>query len=200
MRIDLSELALRVPYPVFIPIGLPQGLRIDPEKGVVAAGVVTCGGKRVVVDPLSYTLWLTMQLGLSEKQLKNRFRTQLGALDFDVSLKTLEGRRLVHRLASYTDLEFFKRVRAVPKAMGVGSLDKEHPLRYVVKPNFGDKEVILNPLDFSIWTMWDGKNTLMGSWKEASELFKVKLPEIIPRQVGLVIVLLGQGLLSVDYA
>ena len=99
MRIDISEVTMKVPYPVFIPLGLPQGLRIEPTKGVVIGGAITRGGERVVIDPLSYALWLTMQLGLSEKQLKERFKTQLGATNFDVSMKTLVDKKLVHRLS-----------------------------------------------------------------------------------------------------
>jgi hypothetical protein len=199
MRIDISEVSLKVPYPVFIPLGLSQGLRIDPTKGLVIGGVVTRKGERVVIDPLSYSLWLTMQLGLSEKQLRERFRTQLGATDYNVSMKTLVDKKLVYRLASYTDLEFFKTVRVIPKATGVGSLDREHALRYVVKPNFGDKEVIMNPLDYAVWTMWDGKTSLMHSWKESATFFKLKLPDVIPRQIGTLLLLLGQGLLNLDY-
>jgi len=140
-----------------------------------------------------------MQLGLSEKQLRERFRTQLGATDYNVSMKTLVDKKLVYRLASYTDLEFFKTVRVIPKATGVGSLDREHALRYVVKPNFGDKEVIMNPLDYAVWTMWDGKTSLMHSWKESATFFKLKLPDVIPRQIGTLLLLLGQGLLNLDY-
>jgi hypothetical protein len=200
MRIDISEVTMKVPYPVFIPLGLPQGLRIEHTKGAVIGGVVTRAGERVVIDPLSYALWLTMQLGLSEKQVKDRFRAQLGATDFDVSMKTLAAKKLVHRLSSYTDLEFFRTVRIIPKATGVGSMDKEHALRYIVKPNFGDKEVVMNPLDYAIWTMWDGKANLMHTWREGAKLFGLKLPDVIPRQVGILLLLLGQGLLNVDYA
>jgi hypothetical protein len=200
MRIDISEVTMKVPYPVFIPLGLPQGLRIEPTKGAVIGGVITRTGERVVIDPLSYALWLTMQLGLSEEQLKARFKTQLGATDFDMSMKTLVENKLVHRLASYTDLEFFRTVRVIPKATGVGSMDKEHALRYIVKPNFGDKEVVMNPLDYAIWTMWDGKASLMQTWREGAKLFNLKLPDVIPRQVGTLMLLLGQGLLNVDYA
>jgi hypothetical protein len=199
MRIDISEVMMKVPYPVFIPLGLSQGLRIEPTKGVVIGGVVTCGGERVVIDPLSYSLWLTMQLGLSEKQMKDRFKTQLGATEFNAAMKTLVDKKLVHRLTSYTELEFFKTLRVVPKATGVGSVDKEHALRYIVKPNFGDKEIVMNALDYAIWTMWDGKVGLMHSWREVAKLFNLKLPEVIPRQIGTLMLLLGQGLLNVDY-
>ena len=190
---------MKVPYPVFIPLGLSQGLRIEPTKGVVIGGVITRGGERVVIDPISYALWLTMQLGLSEKQLKERFKTQLGATDYDVSMKTLTEKKLVHRLASYTELEFFKSVRVIPKATGVGSVDKEHALRYIVKPNFGDKEIVMNPLDYAVWTMWDGKASLMHSWRESAKLFQLKLPDVIPRQIGTLMLLLGQGLLNLDF-
>jgi len=200
MRIDISEVSMKVPYPVFIPLGLPQGLRIEPSKGVVIGGAITRASERVVIDPLSYALWLTMQLGLSEKQLKERFKTQLGATDFDVSMKTLIDKKLVHRLSSYTELEFFRIVRVIPKATGVGSMDKEHALRYIVKPNFGDKEIVMNPLDYAIWTMWDGKATLLHTWKEGAKLFNLKLPDVIPRQIGTLMLLLGQGLLNVDFA
>lgn len=199
MRIDISETAMRVPYPVFIPLGLSQGLRFEPSKGQIAGGVITRKGQRVVVDPLSYSTWLMMQLGLSEKELKTRFKEQLGAEGYDASVRTLTEKNLVHRLESYTELDFFRSIRVVPKATGVGSLDKDHPLRYVVRPNFGDKEVVMNPLDYQVWTMWDGKIGLMESWKEATRYFDVKLPEVIPRQVGILMLLMGQGMISIDY-
>ena len=199
MRIDISEVTLKVPYPVFIPLGLAQGLRIEPSKGQTIGGVVTSAGQRVVLDPISYSLWLTMQLGLSEKELKDRFKTQLGATEFNASMKVLEQKKLIHRLVSYTDLEFFKSVRVIPKATGVGSVDKEHALRYIVKPNFGDKEVVLNPLDYAVWTMWDGKADLMHTWREAARMFELNLPDVVPRGIGTLMSLLGQGLLNLDY-
>lgn len=199
MRIDISEVTMKVPYPVFIPLGLPQGLRIDPNSGKVLGGVVTCRGERVVLDPVSYALWLTLQLGLSEKQLKERFKTQLGDSEFGASLRTLEEKKLVHKLGSYSEIQFFQSIRVIPKATGVGSVDKEHALRYIVRPNFGDKEVVLNPLDYAIWTMWDGKAGLMHSWREATKLFNLKLPDVIPRQIGILLLMLGQGILNVDY-
>jgi hypothetical protein len=199
MRIDISEVSMKVPYPVFIPLGLPQGIRVEPTKGQIIGGVVTCGGERVVVDPLSYSLWLTMMLGLSEKQLKERFKSQLGTADYGVSLKTLTEKKLIHKLSSFTETEFFSRVRVVPKATGVGSVDAEHALRYIVRPNFGDKEVVMNPLDYAVWTMWDGKASLMHSWRESAKHFQLTLPDVIPRQVGTLLLLLGQGLLNLDY-
>lgn len=199
MRIDVSEITMKVPYPVYIPLGLPQGLRLEPSNGQVIGGVITSGGQRVVLDPLSYSLWLIMQIGLSEKQLEGRFREQMGAQNFAASLKTLTEKRLAHHLGSYSDLEFFRQVRIIPKATGVGSVDKEHPLRYIVKPNFGDKEVVMNPLDYQVWTMWDGKASLMHTWRESAKYFDLKLPDIIPRQIGVVLLLLGQGLVNVDY-
>ncbi|MDG6926065.1 MAG: hypothetical protein JRN09_05885 [Nitrososphaerota archaeon] len=199
MRIDISEVSMKVPYPVFIPLGLPQGIRVEPSKGQVTGGVVTRGGERIVVDPLSYSLWLTMQLGLSEKQLVERFKAQLGTTDYNVSLTTLTDKGLVHKLSSFTETDFFSKVRVIPKATGVGSVDKEHALRYIVKPNFGDKEVVMNPLDYAIWTMWDGKASLMHTWREGARHFQLKLPDVIPRQVGTLLLLLGQGLLNLDY-
>jgi len=199
MRIDVSEITMKVPYPVYIPLGLPQGLRLQPPKGEIIGGVITSGGERVVLDPLSYSLWLIMQIGLSEKQLEGRFKEQLGAENYRASVRTLTEKKLAHRLGSYSDLEFFKQVRVIPKATGVGSIDKEHPLRYIVKPNFGDKEVVMNPLDYQVWTMWDGKANLMHTWRESAKYFSLKLPEIIPRQIGIILLLLGQGLVNVDY-
>lgn len=198
MRIDVSEMTAKVPYPVFIPLGLPQGLRIDSTKGTVVGGVITRNTQRVVIDPLSYSLWLILQLGLSEQRMKDRFKEQLGTTDYDASMRTLLEKKLVHRLESYTELEFFGSVRVVPKATGVGSMDKEHALRYLVKPNFGDKEIVMNPLDYEIWTTWDGRTTLLHSWREAAKLFSLKLPDIIPRQVAILMLLLGQGLLNLD--
>lgn len=200
MRIDISEVTMKVPYPVLIPLGLSQGLRIEPKKGELLGGVITCKGERFVLDPLSYSLWLIMQLGLSEKQLKQRFRQQIGEAGFDASLKTLTERGLVHKLTSYSDLPFFGKVRVIPKATGAGSMDAQHALRYLVKPNFGDKELVLNSLDYAVWTMWDGKASLLHSWREAAKQFSLKLPDIVPRQVGTLMLLLGQGLVNIDYA
>ena len=200
MRIDISEVTMKVPYPVFIPLGLSQGLRFEPDKGALTGGVVTSRGERFVLDPITYSLWLMMQLGLSERQMQDRFKTELGDVDFAASLRTLTEKKLVHRLSSYSDLEFFRAVRVIPKASGAGSVDPEHALRYVVKPNFGDKEVVLNPLDYAVWTLWDGKVSLLHSWREASNIFNLKLPDVIPRQMGVLMVLLGQGLLNVDHA
>jgi hypothetical protein len=39
----------------------------------------------------------------------------------------------------------------------------------------------------------------MHSWREVAKLFNLKLPEVIPRQIGTLMLLLGQGLLNVDY-
>ncbi len=200
MRIDISEVTVKVPYPVLIPLGLPQGIRIEPKNGGVIGGVVTCKGERFVLDPLSYSLWLIMQLGLSEKQLKQRFREQVGHAGFDASLKTLTEKGLVHKLSSYSDLAFFGKVRVIPKATGAGSMDAQNALRYLVKPNFGEKELVLNSLDYSVWTTWDGKVSLLHSWREAAKQFSLKLPDIVPRQVGTLLLLLGQGLLNIDYA
>ena len=115
-----------------------------------------------------------MQLGLSEKQLKE-VQAHCGATIFDVSMKTLVNKKLVRRLSTYTDLEFFRVVRVIPKATGVGSVDKEHALRLIVKPNFG----VMNPLDYAIWTMWDGKATLMAPRREGPSSFRSQSCNIV---------------------
>lgn len=199
VKLDLSEVGMDIPFPVYFAIGLPQGLRIDPEKGNVMGGTITCAGQRVSIDPTSYTLWLLLQLTFSEKQLQEKFRAQMGDAQYEQAMRTLTEKKLVGRLGSKKDLKLFESLRVIPKATGIGNEDKEKPLRYTVRPNFGDKEVILNPFDYAVWMAWDGKMSVMESWKETAKLFKIALPSILPREVGILFVLMSQGLLNLDF-
>jgi hypothetical protein len=54
----------------------------------------------------------------------------------------------------------------------------------------------------AIWTrlLWDGKVSLIQSWRDGAKQFNLKLPDVIPGQVGILVLLLGQGMLNIDYA
>jgi hypothetical protein len=188
-----------VPFPTYFAVGLPQGIRVEPKEGSVIGGVITRGGERVNIDPVSYALWLLLQLTFSEKQLQEKFKAQMGVDGFDKAMATLVSKRLVQRLGSKKDLKVFSTIRVIPKATGVGNGDKMQPLRYSVRPNFGDKEVVMNPFDYTVWTMWDGKLTVMRSWRAAAKIYNLRLSSVLQRQVGILFLLMSQGLLNLDF-